>query len=192
MFQRSEIHRQFKAFSKGDEPAFAYFNKRYRVRIYYFVLPKVKDKAVAKELRDKAFEALFVNYWQIETVDHLLAFLYHFARKCSSRYLVGRPCTNDGSDWQVPPAEDLVDLLEDDPEIVLHESEAELQTRIGTLSTRRKEVVEMRLYLRMSVAAIAVELNIAKQTVRNHLSKSKSILEAELGGNLYLFTDLWT
>src|SRR6267142_331541 len=104
MFNRSNIHNQFKAFRKGSESACNCFFELYEPRIYDFLLRKVRNMAVATELTEKVFTIPCVHHQRIETVAHLLAVLYHYARKCGNRCLLGIPCI-DESEWQeVPPA----------------------------------------------------------------------------------------
>ncbi|HEY4336288.1 MAG TPA: sigma-70 family RNA polymerase sigma factor [Puia sp.] len=185
MSGKREIHHQFNAFCKGSEAAFSYFFNLYNTRIYYFVLRRVKDAAVAGSLTEQAFMTVFASYRQIETFDHLLACLYYFARKCADRHLVGNPCTEEIGQLGIPPPEDILGIFED-AEIAKNESQEAIQAEIRALSPQRRKVMELKHYHGLDVRAIALELNIVKQTVRNHLSWSKNHLRNKFGDNLEL------
>ncbi|HEY4338157.1 MAG TPA: sigma-70 family RNA polymerase sigma factor [Puia sp.] len=185
MFTRSTVHNQFKAFCKGVEPAVAYFFKLYNVRIYYFLLKKVKDEALATRMTEDLFKTLFDHCGQIETVDHLLAILYYLAKKCVVRHLQGLPCMDDGRDLWIPPPEEILGIFED-PEIAANEGQHAIQAEIRALSPQRRKVVELKIFHGLDVRAIALELNIVEQTVRNHLSWSKNHLRKRFGDELDL------
>lgn len=180
MFQRNDLLHQFNSFRNGATTAFDYFFRHYHSRVYYYLLYKVKNVTIAKELTEKVFKTLFSNYEQIESVDHLLAFLYYFARKCGNRYLEGLPCTDENERLQVPPAAEILGILED-VEIIRNESQVVIQTEIQRLSRQRKKVVEMRYYLQLEVKTISEQLELSPQTVRNHLSQSMFCLRKRLG-----------
>lgn len=180
MFKGNDLSNQFNAFTNGSPSAFAYFFGHYNPRIYYYLLQMVRNGAIARELTEKAFLALFANHTRISSVDHLLAFLYHFARKCGGKYLEGLPCTEEDQNLPAPPAAEILDILQD-VAVIRNESQTGIQSAIQELSQQRKKVVEMRFFLQLDVRTIAAELNISPQTVRNHLSQSMFCLRKWLG-----------
>ncbi|HLZ87806.1 MAG TPA: sigma-70 family RNA polymerase sigma factor [Puia sp.] len=180
MSRKRDLASQFIAFRDGSPSAFAYFFRHYNVRIYYYLLRKVKNVPAAQELTENAFLALFANHSKIESANHLLAFLYYFARHCSARFLQGQPCTEENGDWRVPPASEILGILED-VEVIQNESQTMIQAEIQRLSRQRKKVVEMKFYLQLNVNTIAQNLGISPQTVRNHLSQSMLRLKNRLG-----------
>jgi RNA polymerase sigma-70 factor (ECF subfamily) len=190
MLKWNNLPNQFKAFTKGSPEAFEYFFEHYYARVYYYLLRLVKNRPIASELTEKAFKTLFDNYRQIESINHLHAFLYYFARKCGNRWLEGLPCTDENETLHVPPAEEILGLLEE-VDIVLNESQSALQSEIQRLSQQRKKVMEMKFYLQLDVRTIAAQLNLSPQTVRNHLSQSMICIKKRLGrgfdtGSLFL------
>lgn len=180
LFQGNDPHKQLIAFRNGSGSALEYFFHRHNVHVRYYLLSVVRNRTVAEELTQKAFLTLYYNRSQIENPVHLLAFLYHIARKCARLYLQGSSCTNDYGAIIVPPASELMAIF-DDVEVSRIEDLAEAILVINGLSPRRKIVMEMRVFLRMEVQEIARHLERKPKTIWNQIAQSKRILRRRLG-----------
>ncbi len=169
-------YNHLRALKNGDRESFRWVYEQYHKLIYHYCLKLIRQKSWAEE----ATADVFITIWQKrEIVDPDAPFdplLYKIAKDIAYNYL-----KKIGANERMKQI-----FLDSFPlahtksgETILIESEAieAIHTIVDALPNKRKEVFKLHYYKGMNNRAIAQELGISVNTVREHLARARRSLK---------------
>lgn len=177
---------------EGDEEFFNLLYKKYRNKLYTFLLRITKSKETAEEIVLDVFLKIWQGREAAHEIEDLEAFLYRvayhkaidFFRAAKRNPAVQQDIWENLSQFAASGnrAEEM--LVEKELETALH-------TAISLLPRQRKKVFYLREYEGLSYKDIASKLQLSNHTVRNHLASSvqfirEFLLKNDLAGLLIL------
>lgn len=155
--------------------AFTQLFNRYDKRIYPYVLKMVDSETVAEEITQEVFIRLWSSRDKLRTVENPEAYILTTAVNHTIR--VVKKTLNERRSLQ-KLAGMVNDAATNDTELQmdLKESAQLVREAVKRLPERQRQVFELSRNEGMDYDAIAIELNISRNTVRNHLVEAlKSI-----------------
>jgi RNA polymerase sigma-70 factor (ECF subfamily) len=178
---------EFLALKEGSEEALDFFIKKYVDVIFRLVDAICDDPPVSEEITVDAFYAVRKNRDSIKDEEHLIRWLKVTAHnKCLSvirsegakrRAELAFLYLNESS-----TSADLAEFTPDKKEAEKDYVIRRLWSAMKKLSNRQNIIFCMRFIEGKTIEMIAAELEIAKQTVRNHITRARRKLRKELAG----------
>lgn len=153
--------------------------QEYRDFLYHFFLKHVKNPAVAEDLA----QDVFIKFWekrdQTDDIRNMNAWLYRIARNHLIDHYrkLATEHTYQQSIWSYLDHHSNPILLN----IYGNEMEEKINSLIGQLSPRQKEVYLLSREKDLSLEEIAGHLKISYNTAKNHLVSALQILREKLG-----------
>jgi RNA polymerase sigma-70 factor (ECF subfamily) len=167
----------------GSEKAFRTLFDIYKDRLYIYINGFVKSPQVAEELVLDVFMKLWLGRDLLGRIKNFDGFLFRVAHNKSIDIL--RAAAKDSRLkellWQKIQAPS--DLLADRA-LIHHEFEDKLREAIDLLSPQRKKIYKLSTEQDLTHDEIAVELNISKSTVNNHIVEARRFIRDYLSINL--------
>ncbi|HEV9035724.1 MAG TPA: sigma-70 family RNA polymerase sigma factor [Puia sp.] len=154
--------------------AFAAVYRRYCDSVYLCTRKLSGDDDLASDLTQEVFKGLWDYRSQLRDARHLRSYIFFMAR-CHFLEHLRKVRT-------VVAAQEELALLSDPSEpsielaIITEEVFAELEAALRQLSPQRKQVMQLRYFEGLDIRSIALRLDIAPQTVRNHISQAIEFL----------------
>lgn len=168
--------------SKGDEKAFQSLFTSYYGQLFNYILSIVKSKQVAEELVMDVFLKIWLGKEIIPRIEKFNAFIFRVAHNKSIDFL--RSVARD------PKFQDLlweqIQLSNNnhaDSVMMAREYEAKLREAVSLLSPQKKKIYQMSREENMTHDEIAVQLNLSKHTVNNHIVEAQRFIRAYLTKN---------
>lgn len=163
-----------KALKEDSREAFAAVYRRYSDSVYLCTRKLSGDDDLASDLTQEVFKSLWDYRLQLRDGRHLRSYIFFMARCHFLEHLrtVRREVTaQEELAFMTDASEASIELA-----IVTEEAFAELEIALRQLSPQRKLVMQLRYFDGMDIRAIALRLDIAPQTVRNHISQAIEFL----------------
>ena len=154
--------------------AFAAVYRRYSDGVYLCTRKLSGDDDLASDLTQEVFKSLWDYRLQLKDARHLRSYIFFMARCHFLEHLrTVRTVIASQEELAVlsDPSEPSIELA-----IVTEEAFAELEIALRQLSPQRKLVMQLRYFEGMDIRTIASRLDIAPQTVRNHISQAIEFL----------------
>lgn len=165
--------------SKGDEKAFQSIFTSYYEQLFNYIFSIVKSKLVAEELVMDVFLKIWLGKEIIPRIEKFNAFIFRVAHNKSIDFL--RSVARD------PKFQDLlweqIQLSNNnraDSAIMVREYEAKLREAVSLLSPQKKKIYQMSREENMTHDQIAIQLNLSKSTVNNHIVEAQRFIRTYL------------
>jgi RNA polymerase sigma factor (sigma-70 family) len=159
----------FDSFRAGDQTAFRRIFDHHYARLYKSISEFLGDMDDAEDIVVEAFIQLFDNRSKIQSMDHLIRYLYVVARNKAIQHSRERLVRQK--------AENEMERLSDELHVEPKEYEGvhmglleRISDTVEHLPPMRKKIFKLRFYSAMDIRYIANELNLKEQTVRNQLN----------------------
>lgn len=171
----------WKAFKKGDTPAFHQIYKKYYSSLYYFALKVTQDHAVSID----CLQNLFINLWNSRSnlsdvhaiKPYLFKALHRDLNKINNILVKRKSYGVELLELQVAPIFSPEDIIvEDETKQYLRTQVAEV---LNALPIRQREAVYLKYYEDLSCKDIASIMGINYQSVVNLLFKAMVTLKKE-------------
>ncbi|HEX4849735.1 MAG TPA: RNA polymerase sigma-70 factor [Puia sp.] len=178
MMQRESIHADsllLRQIASGNEKAFKTLFENYNVRLFNYVLGFVKSPQVAEELVMDVFMKLWLGRDLLTQISNFDGFLFRVAHNKTIDFLraASRDTRLKELLWdQIQAASDLVA----DKILIRHEFEGKVREAVELLSPHRKTVYKLATEEDLSHDQIAIQLNISKSTVNNHIVEARRFI----------------
>jgi RNA polymerase sigma factor (sigma-70 family) len=170
---------QFGLFKEGNKEAYAYFFKRHHEGIYNYIRNMAADAEMAKDLSQDVFKRLWDLRGNIQSAQHLAAYIYVMARHLFLEHLRKLKVMSNAA-RELAYTIDMRETLNNELEIVCYRVLAEMKAAMQRLSTKRKLVLRLLYINGLDINAIALQLKLSPQTVRNHKAQATAILRERL------------
>ena len=165
--------------SEGDEKAFKALFENYYEQLFKYIFSFIKSRQITEELAMDVFLKIWLGRDLIPQIEKFGAFLFRVAHNKSIDFL--RSVARD------PKFQDLlwdqIQLANDelaDSSILLHEYETKLREAVSLLSPQRRKVYQLRREDDMTHDQIAIQLNLSKNTVNNHIVEAQRFIRTYL------------
>ena len=165
--------------AKGDAKAFKAIFDTYRSRLYYYIFGFVKSGQVAEELVMDVFMKLWTGREMIAQIENFDGFLFRVAHNKTIDFL--RSAAKDPNFRELLWEEmQLVSDAGADNVLISHEYEEKVREAIALLSPQRKKVYQLSREMDLTHEEIAIQLNLSKSTVNNHLVEARQFIRRYL------------
>lgn len=154
----------------GDEHAFRQLFELYRQKVYSFALHLTRSDVMAEEIAQEIFLKIWIHRRQLSDIVYFNAWLKTLVRNLSFTWL--RRLALEASllrDLQVRTAEENLDT---ENTLRIREYRRLLEKAISELSPRQREVYLLSRQQGLSHAAIADQLGLSVNTVKNHMKEA--------------------
>lgn len=156
--------------SGGDEAAFRELFNRYADNIYGVAMAYIKLPDVAEELVQDVFLKIWMNRDKLMEVERFDNYLFIVARNYILNYL--RKHKRDQQFTQQLLNHFSESAITPEDEFLLKESTQLINQAVATLPPQQQLVYQLRRKQELSLDEIAAELNLSRNTVRNHLNQA--------------------
>ena len=165
--------------AKGDAKAFKAIFDTYRSRLYHYIFGFVKSGQVAEELVMDVFMKLWTGREMIAQIENFDGFLFRVAHNKTIDFL--RSAAKDPNFRELLWEEmQLVSDAGADNVLISHEYEEKVREAIALLSPQRKKVYQLSREMDLTHEEIAIQLNLSKSTVNNHLVEARQFIRQYL------------
>lgn len=173
------------AFQKDDEKAFAGIYDLYYGAIYYFILRIVDNNAEAQEITADTFMKLWKLRANFESIDNIKAFLYITARNASLNAIKQKK----GHSRSQQELSYLLSQSEQGPSMQ-DEIKAEVLSTVlremETLPPQCRKILKFSYIAGLKNTAIASEMGLTIQTVKNQKTRGLKILKLALSEKVWM------
>lgn len=170
---------QFELFRRGDKNAFAWFYTKHHKGIHKYVKDLSADDDLAKDITQDVFKRLWDLRGNINSANHLRAYVYIMARQLFLQHLRRGKTAFDA-------AQDLAYLakqqeaMNKELELACNHLLVAVDAAMKMLSPQRRLVIEL-LYIKgYDTATVARLLDVSRQTVRNTKTDALNFLRGKL------------
>jgi RNA polymerase sigma-70 factor (ECF subfamily) len=152
--------------AQGDRRAMHMLFARYRARVYRYALRLTKDDAVAQDLVNEVFLAVWRRPARFEGRSQVCTWLLAIAGNMAAAALKRRPLESldQGAAHSVPD-------LADDPEVAAAKVQEKsiLAACLSKLSPRHREIIDLIYYHDKSVTEVAEIVGVPRSTVKTRM-----------------------
>ncbi len=173
-----------RALSEGDSKAFEMLFLRYQPRLVAFFAGFIHDDEVSRDMAQDLFFSLWINRERLSAVRSFSSYLYRMARNALYNYYDhSLVCEKYDAEQLFCPlvVENMEELL------FARELQTLINLKVEQMPPQRRQIFRMSRVDGLSNEEIAVNLNISKRTVENHLTAALSDLRHMLKMALLLF-----
>lgn len=168
-----------KRISEGDRDAFTELYLSYQPRLIKFCSRMLKnDVALAADIADEALIEVWKSAGTFSGLSQPSTWIHSIARFRMIGYLRKNREVLQDDDYEQLNIED-TNLLPDE-EMVLSERDLTLREKIGLLSDKHREVIEMVYFRELSIKEISVMLDISENTVKTRMFYARKHLKGIL------------
>lgn len=164
---------------QGDESAFSTIYSHYKPALINFIKSLIKVGDIAEDITQQVFLSVWLNRNNIHPDQSFSSYLFTMAKNSTLNYI-----RKDNNNKQY-----LKDMIWDEmligrcftDEAVEHDELLKtINEAIGSLTDQKKKIFEMSRKFGKSHEEIATELNISKNTVKNHIVDSISLIKKHI------------
>lgn len=158
--------------------------KHYRVRIYHFIQKFVKDSALAEDLTQDIMLKIWVNREKIVCLEDIDAYLMAMARNLVMDHFkrLAKEKSYQEEVWRLMQnSEDRVESP-----LAVKDIEARLDAILKVLPKRQQQIFELNHKKGLTLKEIGLKLNIAPNTVKNHLSRALKMVRSQIRPESFL------
>jgi RNA polymerase sigma factor (sigma-70 family) len=170
---------QFELFKEGNKEAYAYFFVRHHEGIYHYIRNMAADAETARDLSQDVFKRLWDLRTNIYSAQHLAAYIYVMARHLFLEHL-RKLKTRSNASRDLAYAASVEANMNRELEIVCHRVLMEMKAAMQRLSAKRRLVLRLLYIKELDINAIAQQLNLSPQTIRNHKAQATAFLREKL------------
>ncbi|WP_207514015.1 RNA polymerase sigma-70 factor [Longitalea luteola] len=181
-------HHIIAGFQQGSKEAFAAVYHMHYSRLYGFIKKLIDDREEAQDITAETFVKLWKLHANFATQENIKAFLYITARNACMDYLRYRQrqtANQQEFGYVLGQLEEQMPTANDE---IKTEVLKQIHLEIEQLPTQCKRIFKMAWLEGKKNAAIAMELALTEQTVRNQKARAVKILRVALANyNMELF-----
>lgn len=168
--------------SEGDEKAFRNLFESYYEKLYQYIFGFIKSKQVSEELVMDVFLKIWLGRDIIPQIHSFNAFLFRVAHNKSIDFLrsVSRDPKFQDLLWENIQ---LVNNTTADSSILVQEYQNKLREAVSLLPPQRKKVYQLSREQDMTHDQIAVQLNLSRNTINNHIVEAQRFIRTYLSKN---------
>jgi len=170
---------QFELFKKGDKDAYAYFFVLHHKGIYSYIRNMAADAETAKDLSQDVFKRLWDLRGNINSPQHLAAYIYVMARHLFLENLRKLKVMSHAA-RDLAYTASMEANMNRELEIVCHRVLGEMKAAMQRLSAKRKLVLRLLYIKELDINTVAQMLMLSPQTVRNHKAQATAFLREKL------------
>jgi RNA polymerase sigma-70 factor (family 1) len=170
----------FLRIGKSDESAFAIIFNRYKSILFDYGMKITKSRTAAEELVQECFVKLWINREQLSATENPIGYLHTMARNAGIDYL--RRLSLDAGLQKKVWAH--ISEAENPTLLKLHVSETQrlIDEAVALLPPQQREVFLLSRYEGLNYEQISLKMDIAGNTVKNHLVKALKFIRVYLAG----------
>lgn len=174
MYEEQRYH-QLKRIKTGSRRDFRHMYERYHKLIYFYCLKIIRQNAWAEEATADVFVTLWTKRHIIDPRAPFTPLLYKIAKDIAYNYLKKIALNEHLKQAFV---NSITSLHSYDGETILIEKESldAIHVAVEKMPPRRKEIFKLRYFEGLNNKAIAQQLNISSNTVREHLARARQVL----------------
>ena len=165
--------------AKGDAGAFKTIFDTYQSRLHYYIFSFVKSNQVAEELVIDVFMKLWTGREMVIQIRNFDGFLFRVAHNKTIDFLRSVAKDPDFRELLWEEMQIGADTGADNA-LIIHEYEEKVREAIALLSPQRKKVYQLSREMDLTHEEIAVQLNLSKSTVNNHLVEARQFIRQYL------------
>ena len=163
---------------QGDESAFRLLFNSYSSKLFYFSLKFLKEKEASQEVVQEVFLSLWVNRSRLDPQYPIAPYLYIITRRLTLNSL--RQIANSQSAMEKMWLNIKMTSNDTEEKVLLEDLERFTEQVLVKLPKQQQLVYRMSRHQELSYDEIAEELNISRNTVKNHLVSALKTLRAQL------------
>jgi RNA polymerase sigma-70 factor (ECF subfamily) len=179
--QKRELIGDFELITRikeGDELAFRLVFDSYSSKLYYFSLKFLKEKEPCQEVVQEVFMNLWINREKLDTQYPIAPYLYTITRRLTLNVL------RQVASSQIAMEKMWLNLQtttnETEEHVFMEDLERFTEQVLVSLPKQQQLVYRMSRQQELSFDEIAEELNISRNTVKNHLVSALKTLRTQL------------
>ena len=170
-----------KRIAGNDQSAVNALYGRYNVRLYRFILRRVRNEAVADELTNEVFMEIWRNASKFEGRSTPSSWIFAIAHNKSVSYL--RKRREEGLDDRMAAK---IEDMDDTPEVATQKLDkaSAIRRAMEKLSDAHRQVIDLVYYQEMSIREVSDIVGIAQNTVKTrmfHARKNLSVIMRDAG-----------
>lgn len=164
----------------GDQAGLRALMSRHQLRIYRFILRRVKSEAMAEELTNEVFVDAWRNAKSYEGRSEPTTWLLSIAHNRAISSLRKRR----EESWDEDKAGEIADTG-DDPEVAVQKGDkaAVMRRCLDSLSADHKEIIDLVYYQEMSIAEVSEIVGVPEATVKTRMFYARKKLSEVLKAN---------
>ena len=175
------------AFNRGRSEAFAHIMSRFERPLFFFILKRVQNEEIARDLLQDTFMKLTQHAHRYDPKSPLSAWLYTIAKNCSIDHLRRRRFREVSLDAPLGSTEDFSfhQILRDDSPSALevaegHEFAKRLDEALMEINPKQREIFILREVRGLKFVEIAEALDISENTVKSRMRYALESLRKQL------------
>ncbi len=169
--------------ASGNQNSFKILFDTYNSRLYSYILGFVKSPQIAEELVMDVFMKLWLGRDLLTQINNFDGFLFRVAHNKTIDCLRRAARDSKLREFLWEEIQIASDLSADRP-LINQEFEQKIREAIELLSDQRKKVYKMSTEQELTHDQIAMQLNISKSTVNNHLVEARRFIRQCLADKL--------
>jgi RNA polymerase sigma-70 factor (family 1) len=158
--------------------------KNYRLRIYHFIQKFVKSSALAEDLTQDIMLKIWANREKIVCLEDIDAYVVAMARNLVMDHFkrLAKEKSYQEEVWRLmQKSGDRVESL-----LAVKDIEARLDAILKVLPRRQQQIFELNHKKGLTLKEIGSKLNIAPNTVKNHLSRALKVVRSQIRPESFL------
>ncbi|MFA6945484.1 MAG: RNA polymerase sigma-70 factor [Pedobacter sp.] len=163
---------------EGDEAAFRIIFDLYSSKLYYFSLKFLKEREPCQEVVQEVFMNVWINRVKLDTQYPIAPYLYTITRRLTLNVL--RQVANSQCAMEKMWANVQKTSNETEEVVYLEDLERFTEQVLARLPKQQQLVYRMSRHQELSYDEIAEELNISRNTVKNHMVSALKTLRTQL------------
>jgi RNA polymerase sigma-70 factor (family 1) len=163
------------------QPAFDLVFEKYKKRIYAYVLTIVKSEFTAEEITQEIFIKLWLCQDKLQEINNLDGFIFKVVRNHALNYL-RKAASNDRLLKEILNAV-IPEQNNIDDKLITADYQLLMQEALNKLSPQRRLVYELSRNKGLNYEEIADQLNLSRNTVKNHIVSALKHIRGHLHEN---------
>ncbi|OKS87472.1 RNA polymerase sigma factor [Mucilaginibacter polytrichastri] len=153
----------------------------YKKRVYFYVLTIVKSPFSAEEITQEIFIKLWLYRDKLNEINNLDGFIFKIVKNHALNHL--RKAAQDDRMLKEILSFAAVEQNNIDEKLVADDYRMLMEKALHTLSSQRRLVYELSRHEGLNHEEIAVQLNLSKNTVKNHIVSALKHIRSYLSEN---------
>lgn len=180
----------FLRISQGDEAAFTEMFFHYTARIHPFINKMTHSEEVTEEIVQDVFVSLWKSREKLPEINNYTAYIFTIASNRTFNYLKSKAREVKRLQELAKEAKDFTNVTEET--IDGNESRDLINKLVSRLTPQKKLIYQLTRDQGLTHDEIAVQLNISRNTVKNHLVETLKYLRKNLKMTMLVLSALFT